>query len=374
MVNMMSIKKIFSFSRYGVIMGVLMMLCTTWSCSALLYPAFDLQNQNGMYSFHFPCGDTIHFIDRTISPDGEGPLAWNWTIYYNATPVAGKITPPEAICQSNLSIEEFTFTVPCPPVNPPMEFIAHLEVLGNRTWQTYETNVTFWIEDYSEYIRANFSYSVDYEKLPANVTFFDLSEAQNLALINEWNWTVNYPNGTTLGRYSQTPIFTRPMDAGNYMVNLSIRDKAGDMASISKPVFISVARNLTQVSPGPGTLSAAFSANIREGTAPLTVQFYDLSTGSPTAWNWDFGDTCEVMELQATKANTVQPCTSTDQSPVHTYLRPGKYPVTLTVYNSTLLKTSGTKSSYYNSSVTIPDFIDVTRYFVRTDEQNSLFF
>jgi PKD repeat protein len=35
---------------------------------------------------------------------------------------------------------------------------------------------------------------------------------------------------------------------------------------------------------------AGFTANATSGTAPLTIQFYDNSTGSPTSWNWSFGD------------------------------------------------------------------------------------
>jgi subtilisin family serine protease len=37
-------------------------------------------------------------------------------------------------------------------------------------------------------------------------------------------------------------------------------------------------------------LSANFSASPLSGPAPLTVQFTDLSTGTITAWQWDFGD------------------------------------------------------------------------------------
>jgi beta propeller repeat protein len=63
---------------------------------------------------------------------------------------------------------------------------------------------------------------------------------------------------------------------------------------------------------------AAFSACPISGKAPLKVQFNDKSTGSPTSWEWNFGD-----------------CTkSTAKNPVHKYTKAGKYTVTLTVKNS----------------------------------------
>ncbi|MFY1642828.1 PKD domain-containing protein, partial [Methanoculleus bourgensis] len=36
--------------------------------------------------------------------------------------------------------------------------------------------------------------------------------------------------------------------------------------------------------------TANFTANVTSGTAPLTLQFTDTSTGDPTTWFWDFGD------------------------------------------------------------------------------------
>jgi len=36
--------------------------------------------------------------------------------------------------------------------------------------------------------------------------------------------------------------------------------------------------------------TASFTASPTSGTAPLSVQFTDTSTGSPTAWSWSFGD------------------------------------------------------------------------------------
>ena len=76
---------------------------------------------------------------------------------------------------------------------------------------------------------------------------------------------------------------------------------------------------------GPGQPVANFSANVTLGIAPLTVQFYDNSTGSPTHWNWSFGDG-SFSELQ---------------NPSHIYYSNGNYTVALQVsngggFNSTL--------------------------------------
>ena len=62
---------------------------------------------------------------------------------------------------------------------------------------------------------------------------------------------------------------------------------------------------------------ANFSADPTEGYAPLTVQFTDLSTNTPTSWLWDFGDGE----------------TSTEENPEHTYNEAGIYTVTLTATN-----------------------------------------
>jgi outer membrane protein assembly factor BamB len=59
---------------------------------------------------------------------------------------------------------------------------------------------------------------------------------------------------------------------------------------------------------------ADFTADVTSGNVPLTVQFTDLSTNSPTSWSWDFGDGA----------------TSTEQNPSHTYAAPGSYMVVLT--------------------------------------------
>ena len=76
-------------------------------------------------------------------------------------------------------------------------------------------------------------------------------------------------------------------------------------------------------------LQAEFVSNIFEGRTPLEVHFTDLSTGTTTAYLWDFGDGQ----------------TSHDKNPVHLYTKPGRYSVSLTVSEGDLTDTE-TKFGY----------------------------
>ena len=65
---------------------------------------------------------------------------------------------------------------------------------------------------------------------------------------------------------------------------------------------------------------ANFTATPTSGTFPLTVNFTDTSTGTPTSWAWDFGDGSPIV---------------TDQSPQYIYdIDAGIFTVTLTVTNA----------------------------------------
>jgi PKD repeat protein len=63
----------------------------------------------------------------------------------------------------------------------------------------------------------------------------------------------------------------------------------------------------------------AFFADNTGGTAPLTVQFTDMSTGGPISWSWDFGDGGS----------------DSIQSPSHTYSTAGTYTVSMTATSRT---------------------------------------
>ena len=65
---------------------------------------------------------------------------------------------------------------------------------------------------------------------------------------------------------------------------------------------------------------ADFTATLTTGTAPLTVQFTDLSTNSPTGWQWDF-DNNGIID-------------STVKNPSYIYMNPGTYAVSLQATNA----------------------------------------
>ncbi|PDV97124.1 PKD domain-containing protein [Candidatus Chloroploca asiatica] len=92
---------------------------------------------------------------------------------------------------------------------------------------------------------------------------------------------------------------------GSYTVTLTV-DGPGGQHTITRPNAITV------TPPAP---VAAFTATPTEGVAPLVVQFTDTSTGTITTRTWAFGDGG----------------TSTQRHPMHTYVMPGIYTVTLHV-------------------------------------------
>ena len=84
----------------------------------------------------------------------------------------------------------------------------------------------------------------------------------------------------------------------------------------------------------PYTVTADFTAGPLVGAAPLNVNFSDLSTGSPTSWQWNFADGTANASVQ---------------HPHHTFTTPGNYSITLTARNSGSVSTV-TKGEYIRVS------------------------
>ncbi len=79
-------------------------------------------------------------------------------------------------------------------------------------------------------------------------------------------------------------------------------------------------------------LIADFQANTTTGCAPIVVQFADVSTGNPTGWSWNLGN------------GTI----STQRNPSTTYILPGTYTVSLTVYDGLGGSHTTTRTNYIN--------------------------
>ena len=106
------------------------------------------------------------------------------------------------------------------------------------------------------------------------------------------------------GRNGASSWFQIAFDKKTGWVPASAGRKAGgEIAVVSIPL------------PPP---TANFRADGATGPAPLTAVFFDLSTGDPTRWQWEFGDGG----------------TASSKNPSHTYASAGRFTVKLTVSNS----------------------------------------
>jgi len=124
--------------------------------------------------------------------------------------------------------------------------------------------------------------------------------------ITSWNW--DFGDGGT--STEQNPMYTYD-SAGTYTVTLVATNIRGGTVMGVGP----------EVTALPITTDF-YTADVTNGTAPLTVQFnadsMDAGGFTIATWFWDFGDGD----------------TSTDQNPMHTYLSAGDYTVTLRATNT----------------------------------------
>jgi PKD repeat protein len=148
---------------------------------------------------------------------------------------------------------------------------------------------------------------------PLTVDFTDLSTGAPYF----WHW--DFGDGSTSTQQHPSHEYLEP---GLYTVALTVDGPTG-LDTEQRPNYISV--------PGPPVIGVACWPP--RGTAPLTVEFRDMSSGGAVSWQWDFGDGS----------------VSTQQDPSHTYADPGRYTVSLTA-----------ASEWGSSSLVCDDLIAVT--------------
>ena len=181
----------------------------------------------------------------------------------------------------------------------------------------------------SGYITAGSAASIPVAMFHANTTSGDIPLAVQFldsSTNSPTSWAWSFGDGGT--STEQSPVHTYTA-AGTYTVTLTATN-AGGSNTVTKAGEIIVSTVST-------TPVASFISTVESGNAPLTVQFVDSSTNTPTSWVWSFGD-----------GNT-----STAQNPSHTYVTEGTYTVTLTATNSRGSDTE-TKAGFITVTFTEP--------------------
>lgn len=172
-------------------------------------------------------------------------------------------------------------------------------------------------------LRANFIGNPRGGNRPLSVQFTDLSTPAGE--IDTWKWYFGDGDSSMV----QHPQHTY-QDSGWFDVTLIITGPAG-ADTLTRNNYIRVTE------PAP---IAQFTADQTNGQAPFTVNFTDLSTGSITMWEWDFGDGG----------------TSFVQNPSHEYTRADQFTVSLTVTGPGGFDTE-TKTDYITVTAGDPDTI-----------------
>ena len=144
---------------------------------------------------------------------------------------------------------------------------------------------------------ADFSGKPASGSVPLNVQFSD----ESVGMRNSWSWS--FGDGGSSSDQHPTHNYE---NTGVYTVSLTVSGPGGSDTE-TKSDYIEILE--------AGTLNSDFSASPTSGSAPLTVNFADLSTGDINSWSWSFGDGG----------------TSTEQNPSHIYENTGAYTVSLTV-------------------------------------------
>ncbi|MCK6684186.1 MAG: PKD domain-containing protein [Thermoanaerobaculia bacterium] len=171
---------------------------------------------------------------------------------------------------------------------------------------------------------ANYFWSPSSIVAGYDTQFTDLSRSG--IPLTSWSW--DFGDGTRSSLQNPLHRFGAP---GSYPVSLTISDGvATDTLSRTLRVFDV---------PKP-TPTADFMVSPSSLLTGDEASFFDMSTGNPTGWTWDFGD--------GTK--------STEQNPRHTYTTRGSYLVTLTASNDGGSNTRGRSLLVLDGAAPLPDF------------------
>jgi PKD repeat protein len=196
-------------------------------------------------------------------------------------------------------------------------------------WNTYDANLGYgW---YGDMAHVMYQYRAAANELQASILYdnwgrqktfeFDLPNGTYSVTVSVgWEGVTYYHNFISIEGVSfindeaSTPYLVRTRE-------VTITDNKLTMAmGIFDEYTMLNYLDIEAVSPPLQPPVAGFTADITQGTAPLTVTFTDSSSNSPTSWQWDFDNN------GSTDATT--------QNPVHVFTAADTYSVRLTAVNA----------------------------------------
>jgi len=248
---------------------------------------------------------TVYFNDTSTN----SPTSWFWTFGDGGT--STEQNPVHTYTGSNLYPVSLNAT--------------------NANGSDIETKTAYVVTGTPSSPVADFSANITSGMAPLPVKFTDLSTN----IPTSWQWAYKNATGNwTIFATTQNPEYTFP--AGTYDINLTATNSGGSDDEIKTGFIVS---ELVEIP------DANFTATPRNGTAPLTVQFNDTSTNTPTSWKWAYKNTSGTWTQFATT-----------QNPEYTFPA-GVYDINLTATNAAG-SNDEIKIAYINATSYTP-YIDI---------------
>ncbi|MEN6518314.1 MAG: PKD domain-containing protein [Methanospirillum sp.] len=217
---------------------------------------------------------TVIFTDTS----GGTPDNWRWD-FGDGTTSTAKNPPPQVYSVAK-------------------DYRVNLTI-WNSQWPDLTSTATATVRVYAPPV-ASFTADMVVGPAPLWVNFTDTSTG------NPYSWTWVFGDNTpSVGGPNQMHKYITP---GNYTVTLLVENPAGT-STASRVITV-------RLSPPVADFVGVPRAVIRN----QQIQFTDLSTNSPTVWQWDFNNDGAID--------------STARNPTYSYSKKGKYTIKLTVRNA----------------------------------------
>ncbi len=225
-----------------------------------------------------PVGYAVNFTDMTYG----APTSWQWT-FQGGSPSSSTDQNPQGIVYNNPGDYSVTLVVTSPYGNGDTTKVDYIHVIPPPTPDFLSVN---------RYITVG------------SATYFTDQSTNDP---DTWDWVFESGNPATSSLQDPGPVqYNSP---GAFDVSLTVGNMWGN-ATLTRPDYI-------HVGYVPMADFTADQTTILEGES---VDFTDLSTGTPTAWNWMFeGGTPGTSDLQNPSGIV--------------YADHGAYDVSLTVFN-----------------------------------------